>query len=167
VTYTKITGLSLIANYYLESNRADTVAAPFENTHYLELVGNYQALPSLGLGLDYLYKTTIASKDTDAAGNLLGDPSSPKSQGYALYVNYVTPLSGFSVVPRFEQYYSPDVYALAYDYTLTAKYAVGGLTHYLELRQDIAYPGIYLPPAGQTELKSTQMTLTYGVTYAF
>jgi hypothetical protein len=167
ITYTKIAGLSLIANYYLESNRAATAAAPFENTHYLELVGNYQALPSLGLGLDYLYKTTIASKDTDADGNLLGDPSSPKSQGYALYANYVTPLAGFSVIPRFEQYYQPDVYALAYDYTLTAKYAVGAITHYLELRHDISYPGVYPPKAGEAELKDNQTTLTYGVTYAF
>ncbi|NTV53152.1 MAG: outer membrane beta-barrel protein [Candidatus Firestonebacteria bacterium] len=167
VTYSKISGLSLIANYYLESNRTAAGAQPFENTHYLELVGNYQALPALGVGCDYLYKTTIASTDKDADGNLLGDSSSPKSQGYALYANYVTPVSGLSVVPRFEQWYAPDAYALAYDYTLTAKYAVGAITHYLELRQDIAYPGSYLPPAGETELKSTQMTLTYGVTYSF
>ncbi len=167
VTFSKIAGLSLIANYYLESNRAATADAPFENTHYMEVVGNYQALPVLGLGLDYLYKTTLPSPAKDADGNPLGSASSTKSQGYALYANYVTPISGLSVLPRFEQWYAPDVYALAFDYTLTLKYAMGALTHALELRKDIAYPGVYAPKAGETELLSDQMTLTYGVMYSF
>jgi hypothetical protein len=167
ITFSKISGLSLIGNYYLESNRAATVDAPFENTHYMELVGNYQALPELGVGLDYLYKSTIASTDKDADGNLLGSTSSPKSQGYALYANYATPLSGFSIVPRFEQWYSPDAYAIAFDYTLTLKYAMGAYTHFLEVRSDVAYPGYFTPKGGETELQSNQLTLTYGATYSF
>lgn len=178
ITYTKIANLSLTANYYLESNRTLTGEQPFENTHYFEFIATYQTLPSLAFALDYLYKTTIASADKDAAGNFAGDVSSPKAQGYALYANYITPVKGLSVIPRFEQYYAPDDGALdtsgatlAFDYTLTVKYVTGPLTHSLELRRDIAYPGAFEPSGSlattSDQLTSTQTTLTYAATYTF
>jgi hypothetical protein len=171
VTYTKISGLSLTANYYLESNRTAAGEQPFENTHYLEFIATYQAMPDLACALDYLYKTTLESSTKDDAGNLVGDTSSPKSQGYALYLNYTTPVKGLSLIPRFEQYYMPDAASLAFDYTLTAKYVTGPLTHSLELRHDIAYPGVFEPSGNlaitSDQLTSTQTTLTYAATYAF
>lgn len=182
VSYSQVPGLGLIANYYLESNRSAAGQNPFENTHYAELIANYQVLENLGLGLDYLYKTTIASSQKDEAGNAIGTsipdpetgllkPFSPKSQGYALYVNYVTPVAGLSVIPRFEQYAMPDAPAFATEYTLTVKYAAGPLTHFLELRSDVEGPaGFY--PSGQAsadpaDWKSNQLTLTYGAAYTF
>lgn len=182
ISYSSVPGLNLYGNYYLEANRTTAGLQPFENTHYLELTGTYQAAGNLGLGLDYLYKTTIASADKDAAGDAVGDaivdaasgrllPFSPKSQGYALYANYATPVAGLSIVPRFEQWYAPDNPGFAMDYTLTAKYACGPLVHYLELRSDIESPAGFQPSGAMAtsteEYKSNQVTVTYGATYSF
>jgi hypothetical protein len=171
VTYSAIAGLSLTGNYYLESNRAVVGLQPFENTHYLELVGTYQATPQANLGLDYLYRTTIASKDTYPDGTPAGSSLSPKGQGYALYVDYVTPLAALSVIPRFEQWYAPDAGVFAIDYTLTLKYTAGALIHYLELRSDVATPASFQPSGAPTAdpalLKDRQLTLTYGVNFVF
>lgn len=167
ISYSGFAGASLFANYYLETNRSAASLQPFENTHYLELIGTYQILPEVNLGADYLYKTTLASADKDPAGNPAGDVSSPKVQGYALYANCSLPVPGLSVTPRFEQLYAPDADGLVNDYTLTVKYAAGPLTHALELRSDYESPAGFLPKASESELKSTQLTLTYGTTYNF
>jgi hypothetical protein len=181
ITYSQITNLTLTGNYYLESNRTTAGLQPFENTHYLELIGTYQATKDLGVALDYLYRTTLAAADKDAAGNATGDatvdpatgllkPFSPKGQGVAVYVNYATPLTGLSVIPRVEYWAAPDTApdgGSAKEYTLTVKYAQGPLTHWLELRSDHEGPAGFFPSAGAADLKSDQLTLTYAATYSF
>jgi hypothetical protein len=178
LAYTKIKGLSLTGNYYMESTRA---FGPSENLHYFQFLGSYQISDSLGSNVEYLYKTRMAATDTDSAGNLLTtdvqpDPStgklvawSPKWQGYALYLNYNTPIKGLSILPRYEQWYSPDPApgALASETTLTIKYAAGPLTHYLEYRNDWMNVGGFTAAGGVTDNQYFQNTLTYGAVYTF
>lgn len=183
VSYSGIEGLTTYFNYYMESKFTDAFGAAnsvSENLHYFQLLMSYQAMEKLGVSAEYLYKTQIAASDTNAAGNLVTgsvmlDPAtaklvafSPKMQGYALYFNYATPIEGLSIIPRYEQWFTPDTTPYPVDdLTLTGKYVKGPLVHALEFRADTTTPPAFPPANGQTALLYSQMTLTYGVTYTF
>ena len=178
ISYTGVKNLSLYLNYYFQSQAA------WEKTHYIDLVGSY-VMDSLTFAGEYLYFTQIANGDTDTAGNVTGtfmiDPStgkkvaySPKTQGYALYVDYATPMAGLSITPRFEALYAPDNGNAGdgltkFDYTLTARYTKGSLTNWLEFRADAADDAIYLGNIkdGPTAMSYTEMALTWGAGYKF
>jgi hypothetical protein len=187
VSFAKIKGLGLIGNYYMESTATGPV---YDNTHYFNLLGSYQINDSLSSAVEYLYKTRIASGDTDSTGALVTsdvqfDPStgklvkySPKMQGYALYLNYMTPIAGLSVIPRFEQWYQPDTIPATFpadsgtmstETTLTLKYVAGPLTHTLEYRNDWTNLGGYAASAGTSPstIQYMQNTLTYGAVFSF
>lgn len=179
-SYTAVKGFSLIAMYYLETVRNAGAGSPVTgNQHYIDLLASYQVAEKLGLSGEYLYKTRIASGEKDGAGNylttsLMTDPAtglavpfSPKWQGYALYVNYATPMEGLSIIPRYEQWWSEGSSTPASDLTLTAKLVQDSLTHALEVRVDSVAPGAFPGAAGTTELLYNQATLTYGATYTF
>ena len=191
--YTGVKGLGLTAIYYMESGLTPTTVVGqmvSENTHYFDFLASYQIAETLAFNGEYLYKTRIAAGDTDTAGNLLTtntqvDPAtgkkvaySPKQQGYALYLNYTTPIANLSVIPRFEQFYTPEgsapsLGALTTDTTITLKYAQGPLTHYLEYRNDWKSDGAFAQAAGvmtdgtYATTSSSQNTVTYGATYSF
>jgi hypothetical protein len=126
----------------------------------------YQATDNLSFNGEYLYTTTIYSYTGTGAQN-------PKTNAYALYANWVTPLAGLSISPRFEQVLTPDntnTGTSPYQtdsYTLTAKYADGPLTHYLELRSDASDLFQYSDGKAVPTYSQSQLTLTYAAAYGF
>jgi hypothetical protein len=182
-SFSGIKGLSTSLIYYNKIERE--VGGEVKGTwSYLNLLGSFQVAENLSVAGEYLYKTRIASTETDAAGNLKTtsvqvDPAngklvaySPKDQGYALYVNYTTPISGLSLIPRYEQFWS-ESWGMgpvpANDFTFTVKYVGGPLTQNVEYRMDTtALPyGGFANTAGSGGNKYDQSTITYGVTYSF
>ena len=114
------------------------------NKDYFNLLGSYTPMDNLTVAGELLYETEVVNPDVNG---LNGNAYDPKQQGYAVYVSYTTPIAGLTVVPRFEQWYTPDVYLAEVtlspnasgpwsEFTLTLKYAKGPLTHYLEYRLD-------------------------------
>jgi hypothetical protein len=191
LSYTGMAGLSLYLNYYYEPTvlAAGTPSEIWEKRHFLDLVFNYTLKDGLLAGGEYLYLTNMAAGDTDSAGNALGssmvDPStgklvpfSAKTQGFALYVDYLTPMEGLSLTPRFEALYMPDAAPATpgdggltkFDYTLTARLVKGAVTNWLELRVDAADDAVYpaAVSAGPTAPGLyTEAALTWGAAYKF
>lgn len=184
LSFSKVKGLGLTAIYYMESSLTPTTTAGMvsENIHYIDILGSYAITDSLSTNVEYLYKTRIAAKDTDTAGKLITTNTqtdwgtgkqiaySPKQMGYALYLSYSTPLTGLSILPRFEQFYVPEGNgSLTTDTTLTLKYASGPLCHSLEYRNDWMNNGGFVGVGGADPAKLVyyQNTLTYGATYSF
>ena len=183
VSYTGIKGLSTYLNYYYSpsvgSDAGTLPFVPWEKTHFVDFVASYGLMDNLTLAGEYLYFSKIAASDTDTAGNAVGTtyptpvdgkfvPYSPKTQGYALYADYATPMAGLSVSPRFEALYAPDANLSKFDYTLTARYTKGALINWLEFRTDASDDAIYPgAPSNPTNLSYTEMALTWGAGYKF
>ena len=182
VSYTGIAGLALYGNYYYDQYVLGAYPTEvWESMHYFDFVTTYKLNDSLDFAGEYLYITNKAAGDTDTAGNAVGSsmaegsklvPYSPKKQGYALYVNYVTPVEGLAVTPRFEQFFSPDAFETQYDYTLTARYTKGVVTNWLEYSSDVKTSGTFAQApkdaaAGATEIPQSEQTLTWGVGVKF
>jgi hypothetical protein len=175
VSYTGLKGLAAYLNYYYEP----VPGAVWEKKHFMNFVGTYNIMDGLDFAGEYLYWTQIAASDTDTAGNALGTsmvdwdsgklvPFSPKVQGYALYLNYATPLAGLSLVPRFEALCMPDAMLNKFDYTLTLKLAKGAVTNWLELRCNASDDAIYpADPNDPLNMKYSETTVTYAATYKF
>lgn len=186
ISYTGMKGLGLYLNYYYQPS----LAIWGEKTHFIDVVGSYAISDTLTFAAEYLYTTSIANSEKDSTGNTTGtsqtDPStgnlvaySPKTNTYALYVDYATPWTGLNISPRFEAMYTPDAGGPApfpavsegvtkFDYTLTARYSKGAMINWLEYRldasDDAVYPG---PPSDPLTLSYTEMALTWGVGYKF
>lgn len=180
IAFSGVKGLSSYFNYYNEIARNAGAGSPVQGTlHYFNLLGSFQVADSLGVSAEYLYKTRIANGEKNTAGNLITtstmtDPStgnavvfSPKWQGYALYLNYATPIANLSVIPRYSQWWTEGSSTPGDDLTLTAKYVTGALAHNLEFRTDSTAPAIFAGAGGVTELQYRQNTLTYGATFSF
>jgi hypothetical protein len=186
ISYTGIKGLSTYLNYYYQPLPGST----WEKNHFIDLVASYALSEKLTLAGEYLYISTIGASDTDTAGNATGahaifDPStgklvpySPKLQGYAIYVDYATPMEGLSITPRFEQVFSPDGFTAAvpgqdggltkFDYTLTARYTKGMVMNWLELRADASDDAIFPAPVNDpAKAAYSEMALTWGAAYKF
>ena len=179
-----LAGVGLTATYLLEPTTYDAFGNKLvsmvgsENNDYLDVVVKDQLMDNLGLQGEYLYKTHIASADTlagNAQGSSVTDPStgnqvafSPKQQGYALYVNYATPVSGLSLIPRYEQLFTPDKGGSVTEInegTITLKYVTGALAHSLEWSH--AYTTTALFPVYDGKYLYNADTLTYAATYSF
>jgi len=185
VVYTKIKNLSLTLNYYNQTLR--NPALPFNvfaDQDDFNFLASYVLSDSFTFAGEYLYETEIANTK---GGNPAYDP---KEQGGAIYVDYTTPVAGLSIIPRYEMWYQPDAsgpvgaYPLTAfgptqkaiaDFTLTVKYAMGPLTHYLEYRMDDEMgstsdtpPTVAVfPAAGGAAPSYTQSTITYAAVYGF
>jgi len=170
------------AGFYHQTNYTGTPQGYFDTVHTIDFNASYQALASLSVAAEYLYKTAIDnSSDFDrGVGN---DKYSPKAQGYALYATYTTPVANLSVAGRFEQWMSPDlgngtwwgnpsVGANSYvynSYTLTVKYAAGPLTHILEYRADASNDYNFQTNGNNNNVGASQVdqTVTYAAVYGF
>lgn len=181
VSYTGLKGAAFYGNYYYEQVLTTGLGLEWEAKHYFDVVASYALMDGLTLAGEYLYWTQKASTATDTAGNALGSamadpatgkllPYSPKTQGYALYADYATPLAGLSVTPRFEALYMPDSFQTQFDYTLTARYVQGVVTNWLELRDDVKTTGGFAQwpkDAGGPTVPQSELTLTWGVGVKF
>jgi len=123
----------------------------------------YQAMDTLSFNAEYLYTTSLSG---------VSYTPSPKTNAYALYANWTTPLAGLSVSPRFEQVITPDNDNVTNpyqtdSYTLTVKYADGPLTHYLELRSDASDLYSFSDNKPSPTFSQSALTLTYAAAYGF
>lgn len=185
LSYTGIEGLSTYLNYYYQPVYVTSGLLPvWEKTHYLDFVFSYGLMEGLTLAGEYLYYTQIGASDTNSAGMAIGSamtdpasgklvPFSPKTQGYALYLDYATPMEGLSLTPRFEALYAPDANGAfegisKFDYTLTARYVKGAVTNWLEFRLDAADDALYPAPVSDPGKPSyTEMAVTWAAGYKF
>lgn len=175
LTYSGIKGLSLMGCWY---SAPVIVAGDLSNQHFLDVVGGYTFTDTLSINAEYLYTTTLDPKPATTTP-VMYTPVSPKTQGYAVYVNWTTPMAGLSVIPRFEQYYQPDanntdggLVPMGYgtvdnSSTLTLKYADGPLTHYLEYRADASNLYKYAGSKPADPMTQIQQTVTYAAMYGF
>jgi len=171
LVYTGVKNLSLTGTYYVTSAPAPAapnyaisttqVGAFSTNQEMLNFVGSYQAMANLAVVGEYLYIDNPVPSDASQTLNL-----STKMQGYALYLDYQTPIANLKIDPRFEQWFQPDAGNQIDEYTITAKYAMGPITHYLEFRDDNNANKIYSTGVNAS-MSTTQNTLTYAATYAF
>jgi hypothetical protein len=184
IAYTGFKNLSLTGTYYnqplgpsayIVTVNPTTVGNLWTNIDMFDFVGSYQVMENLTLAGEYLYQTKAVPSQA-ASTALTANPGnfSVDRQGYALYVNYKTPVAGLSIDPRFEQFFTPAVglglngSTQENELTLTLKYAQGPLTHFLEFRDDAAPSAIFAPGQDGTQKPvTTQNTLTYGAVYAF
>jgi hypothetical protein len=163
-TITKVKNLSVIINYYEKVERSGVGTPVNDNKFYFDPLASYTISDSLSVAGEYLYETEKAPTITGVT------PYTPKQQGYALYVNYTTPIAGLSLVPRYEQWWAVDGSSTDpwNDLTLTLKYAQGPLTHYLEYRNDSTTPPSFPAAAGASpSLLYSQNTITYAAVYGF
>ncbi len=180
ISYSGITGLSTYLNYYYQPVYVTSGLAPvWEKSHFFDVCLSYVLMEGLTFSGEYLYTTQIGAGDTNTAGDVIGsfmlDPSngkrvaySPKTQGYAVYLDYATPVEGLSITPRFEALYTPDNKVTKFDYTLTARHIKGAVTNWLELRADASDDAIYPAPVKEPGNASyNEMALTWGVGYKF
>jgi len=130
---------------------------------------NYQVMEGLNFAAEYLYK---GIGTTYNAGPVLGDQSvSAKQQGYAAYLSYDlgSYMSGLSVAPRFEQWWTPDAAAGAAtetdEGTLSLKLKSGSITHFLEYRHDFGNAAQFVYGNGAPGFN--QDTVTVGGTFNF
>jgi len=195
IVFTGVKGLSLTGTYYDQpagpfiyaSNTTPiTPVSLYTNIDMFNFVGSYQVMDSLAVVGEYL--NTVQTIPSDASTSVLG---SINAQGYALYLDYQTPIAGLKIDPRYEQFFTGSYTAVSgtllapvttpvpagqvNDFTLTVKYTKGPLTHYLEFRDDAqptnAYysaSGVAGKPAGTMPFDTKmQNTLTYAATYSF
>ena len=174
LAYSGIKGLtSSVAYYGAPSSKDQVVATPggavtiggIAYSDFVNVLLAYQAMDSLSFNAEYLYNTTIMAYTGPQAQN-------PKTNAYALYASWATPMAGLSVVPRFEQVITPDNDNLTApyvmnSYTLTLKYADGPLTHYLEFRDDSSDLFQFSDNKTTPTMSQSQMTLTYAAAYGF
>jgi len=175
LAYSGIKNLSTSLSYY--GAPVTKTAAGISYQDFINFLAAYQATDTLSFNAEYLYTTTI---DTNTNTNPNNGPvaKSPKTNAYALYASWTTPMAGLSIVPRFEQVVTPDNSNtgispyVTNSYTLTLKYADGPLTHFLEFRDDSSdlfqfsdYKPTSTAPFGT--LSQSQMTLTYAAAYGF
>lgn len=142
--------------------------------HTINVLTNYQVMEGLNFAAEYLYRGQAINADTYGAGS---PALSAKQQGYAAYVSYDLGqyLSGLSIAPRFEQWFTPDAdpaglagngVATEFDEaTLSLKYKTGALTHFLEYRHDFGDDINFANPAGGGLYN--QDSLTFGGTFTF
>jgi hypothetical protein len=148
------------------STGAASIGGGISYQDFINYLISYQATDTLSFNGEYLYTTTIYSYTGTGAQN-------PKTNAYALYANWNTPMAGLSISPRFEQVMTPDntnTGTSPYQtdsYTLTLKYADGPLTHYLEYRDDASDLFQYSDNKAVPTLTQNQMTLTYAAAYGF
>jgi len=139
---------------------------------FLNFLAAYQATDTLSFNAEYLYNTTL-STITNTDPNKGPVAFSPKTQAYALYASWTTPMAGLSIVPRFEQVVRPDSRVgltnnyLNNSYTLTLKYVEGPLTHFLEFRDDSSNNYVYSDNKPTPTFSQSEMTLTYAAAYGF
>lgn len=175
ISWTGTKDLAIYANYYYDQTLAGSIV---DQIHFFDLVTTYTLMDGLDLAGEYLYTTTIASGAKDSTGALLttstmtGEsgpvPYSPKSQGYALYANYTTPLTGLAVTPRFEAWYTPDAFESKFDYTLTLRYTKGKVVNWLEWRTDVStLANFAAPPSDPGNKPYMENTLTWATGLSF
>jgi len=186
LVYTGVKGLSLTGTYYLQPtglNNYGTTATPpvgiteYTNIDLFNFIVSYQITDPLAFVGEYLYKTQVLPSDASTSYS-----TSQDSQGYALYLDYQTPVAGLKIDPRFEQWFAgsyqyvnstftgtvPVLQAQVNEFTLTVKYAKGPVTNYLEYRVDGNPSAPYAPSADTSKtLVNAQNTLTYAATYSF
>lgn len=170
LVYTGVKNLSLTGTYYnnpiTPQNYAISstqIGSLWANTDLFNFVGSYQAMANLAVVGEYLYIDNALPSDASQTLNL-----SSKQQGYALYLDYQTPIANLKIDPRFEQWFQPDLSNEINEYTITIKYAMGPLTHYLEFRDDNNAEKIYSGGIGAGATPTTtQNSLTYAAVYSF
>lgn len=192
ISYTGVKGLGLTLNYYYAPAPVANAAPTWgQKTHFIDAIVSFAPMDTLTFAAEYLYFTTIANSETNPAGNTTGTsqtdpatgrlvPYSPKTNGYALYVDYKTPMEGLSITPRFEALYAPDAGGPVafpgasdgnsrFDYTLTARFTKGALINWVEFRDDASDDAVYPGPVadGLTAASYNEMALTWGVGYKF
>jgi Putative beta-barrel porin-2, OmpL-like. bbp2 len=178
LAWAAVKNLGLTASWSAEPGAKIVTTGGIPYTDFVNVLASYQATDSLGFNAEYLYKTTLS---TDG-----GITPSTKQNAYALYANWATPMKGLSLLPRFEQVFSPDnsnaginstttpatLAASPYaqdSYTLTLKYVDGPLTHFLEYRADASdlYQYSGPNPTSASDLKQIAQTVTYAAAYSF
>jgi hypothetical protein len=169
-----VKNLGLTASWSAEPG-VKTAGGGIPYTDFINVLASFQATDSLGFNAEYLYKTVLSADG--------GTTPSTKQNAYALYANWATPMKGLSLLPRFEQVFSPDnnnvngtgsttitAFPLQQDsYTLTLKYVDGPLTHFLEYRADASdlYQYSGPKPTSATDAKQIAQTVTYAAAYSF
>jgi hypothetical protein len=186
IVYTGVKGLSLTGTYYLQPvgpvNYGSTATPPVGFTEYTNIdlfnfIVSYQITDPLAFVGEYLYKTQVLPSDASTSFS-----TSQDSQGYALYLDYQTPVAGLKIDPRFEQWFAGSSSSVnstfsginsvtqfqLNEFTLTLKYAMGPVTNYLEYRVDGNPSAPYAQGADTSKtLVNAQNTLTYAATYSF
>jgi len=190
VGFTAVKGLGLTLNFYSAPttliNYATSATPPVGITEYsrvdmLNFIASYQIVDSLAFAGEYLTKMQPVPGD---ASNFYS--SSINSDGYALYLDYKTPLAGLSIDPRYEQWFNSSYQYVNStftgvvgvppsqfnEFTLTIKYAKGPLTHYLEYRndaspKDVFVTGAALNSTGVQTTSNSENTVTYAAVYSF
>lgn len=174
IAYTGIKNLSLSVIGYENPN---LVGSLLGNSDTLDVLAAYTFSDSLSANLEYLYQTQLDPNPATTTP-VVYTPLSPKQQGVAAYVSWMTPVKNLSLIPRWEQYAQPDADNVTVPYvedstTITLKYMDGPLTHYLEYRADAInlfaydsgnYDATATPPITKSQ---TNQTVTYAVSYGF
>jgi hypothetical protein len=174
VADTQIKNLSLTLTYYNQPNGPAnfvTSTGPvvisnlYNNIHNFDLLASYTISDTLAVAAEGLYVDTALPSQ---AVTTIPQQFSTKQDGYAIYVDYKTPVANLTVDPRFEQWFQPDAANEINEYTITVKYAKGPLTHILEFRDDNNANKIYAAGADGTQSPVvSQNTLTYAAVYGF
>jgi hypothetical protein len=154
---------------YLQNQYASGFAGiPYANGNTFNVLTNYTIMEGLNFAAEYLYQgetwsATIGGATVSGSG---------KQQGYAAYLSYDIPqVSGLSIAPRFEQWWTPDVVSSPViasetdEFTISLKYKMGAVTHFLEYRHDFGNAAQYVYGNGAAGFN--QDTLQLGGQFSF
>ncbi|MGH7441178.1 MAG: hypothetical protein ACREKE_00740, partial [bacterium] len=166
--------LNLTGTYYYDD--AEQYGNNIEHFDLDDFVASYSASDSLSFAGEFLNEVQPQISNHNIRYS--------QTSGYSLYATY-SPIANLSISPRYTRifnnnstdthqdfddqdgFYPGNDSAAAFDdYTLTAKYQMGPLTHILEYQADAASEYEYFTGTNQTPTQ-IQQTLTYAAVYAF